>query len=124
MMTTSVVSVFAVCFLVLTKGSQAFTSRTQAFTNRVVGQSLVRGKVLNRQQDTTLHVFVDPSLSISALTSVLPPTSIHDAFSVATFLPQPFWLLLVFLPNSGITKKIMGGMGTLCHPLMNLPQFL
>ena len=124
MMTTRVVSVFAVCFLVLTKGSQAFTSRTQAFTNRVVGQSLVRGKVLNRQQDTTLHVFVDPSLSISALTSVLPPTSIHDAFSVATFLPQPFWLLLVFLPNSGITKKIMGGMGTLCHPLMNLPQFL
>ena len=123
MMTTSFVSVLAVCFLVLTSRSQAFTSRSQGVTNIAARQSLVRGIVLNRQQDTKLHVLVDPSLTISALTNVLPPTSIHDAFSVATFLPQPFWFLLVVLPNSGITKKIMGGMGTSCHSSMILPQY-
>jgi len=33
---------------------------------------------------------------------------IKQAFSVATFLPQPFWLLLILLPNAKITKQIMG----------------
>jgi hypothetical protein len=37
---------------------------------------------------------------------------IHTAFTVATFLPQPFWLLIILLPNTAITKKIMGGLGT------------
>jgi hypothetical protein len=36
---------------------------------------------------------------------------IHTAFAYATFGPQPFWLLLIFLPNAKITKQIMGGMG-------------
>lgn len=36
--------------------------------------------------------------------------SIKTAFSVATFLPQPFWLFLIFLPNTGVTKKLFGGM--------------
>lgn len=35
---------------------------------------------------------------------------IHTAFSVATFFPQPFWLLMILFPNSSITKKIMGGL--------------
>jgi hypothetical protein len=34
-----------------------------------------------------------------------------NAFSVATFLPQPFWVLLTVLPKNSITKRIMGGMG-------------
>jgi hypothetical protein len=38
---------------------------------------------------------------------------IHTAFSIATFFPQPFWLLLILLPKSKITKTIMGGMGRL-----------
>lgn len=33
---------------------------------------------------------------------------IPQAFNVATFLPQPFWILMIVLPNSSITKKIMG----------------
>jgi hypothetical protein len=42
--------------------------------------------------------------------------AIQQAFSAATFFPQPFWLLLVFIPNSDLTKKIMGGLElvTLC----------
>jgi hypothetical protein len=33
---------------------------------------------------------------------------IPQAFSVATFLPQPFWILMIVAPNSSITKRIMG----------------
>ena len=33
---------------------------------------------------------------------------IATAFNVATFLPQPFWLLMVLAPNSDLTKKLMG----------------
>lgn len=39
------------------------------------------------------------------------PEPIHTAFSAATFGPQPFWLLLIFLPKADITKKIMGSLG-------------
>ena len=36
--------------------------------------------------------------------------SIKTAFSVATFLPQPFWLFLILLPNAGITIKLFGNL--------------
>lgn len=36
------------------------------------------------------------------------PEPIHTAFSFATFGPQPFWLLMILLPNNELTKKIMG----------------
>ena len=40
------------------------------------------------------------------------PEPIHTAFSLATFGPQPFWLLMILLPKNDITKKVMGSMGT------------
>mmetsp|Transcript_9443 Transcript_9443/g.28173 ORF Transcript_9443/g.28173 Transcript_9443/m.28173 type:complete len:253 (+) Transcript_9443:118-876(+) len=36
------------------------------------------------------------------------PEPIHSAFSFATFGPQPFWLLMILLPNNELTKKVMG----------------
>jgi hypothetical protein len=39
------------------------------------------------------------------------PEPIHTAFAFATFGPQPFWLLLIFLPKADITKTIMGKLG-------------
>jgi hypothetical protein len=39
------------------------------------------------------------------------PEPIHKAFQVGTFFSQPFFLLMIFLPKSTITKKIMGGLG-------------
>ena len=38
------------------------------------------------------------------------PEPIHTAFSLATFGPQPVWLLLILLPKAEITKKTMGTM--------------
>lgn len=35
-------------------------------------------------------------------------SDIASAFNVATFLPQPFWLLMILVPNSDLTKKLMG----------------
>lgn len=35
-------------------------------------------------------------------------SDIATAFNVATFLPQPFWLLMILAPNSDLTKKLMG----------------
>ena len=64
------------------------------------------------RQCRPLQALLDPSLVTAAGSSdILSPNSIHEAFSVATFFPQPFWLLLTLLPNWDGTKKIMGGMG-------------
>ena len=35
-------------------------------------------------------------------------SDIASAFNVATFLPQPLWLLMILAPNSDLTKKLMG----------------
>jgi Domain of unknown function (DUF4281) len=87
-----------------------------------------------RQQHTTTHLHLlvaDPVgcmdtaaiMAASSLSSVIAapsfllcaavtvsPEPIHTAFTVATFAPQPFWLLMILLPNSTLTKRIMGGM--------------
>lgn len=54
-----------------------------------------------------LHEASSLLLTTNPLTS---PEPIHTAFTVATFLPQPFWLLMIFLPNSQITRTVMGGL--------------
>jgi hypothetical protein len=56
----------------------------------------------------SLNMF-DPSSLAVASSDLLSNENIKTAFSVATFLPQPFWFLLILIPNSSITKKIMGG---------------
>jgi len=38
------------------------------------------------------------------------PEPIHSAFAFATFGPQPFWLLMILLPKTEFTKRIMGKM--------------
>jgi Domain of unknown function (DUF4281) len=48
--------------------------------------------------------------TIAAVVPAVSPEPVHTAFAVATFLPQPFWLLLILLPNAKITKQVMGGM--------------
>lgn len=54
------------------------------------------------------HALLDPML-LSSVTDP-SPAAIQQAFSVATFFPQPFWLFLVVFPNTAVTKKLMGGM--------------
>lgn len=79
-----------------------------------------RGKTMQGQNMlpmdlTTDTIAITTTISGTWLAEVpVSPEPIHTAFTVATFLPQPFWLLMIALPNNPITKKIMGGLGTLC----------
>jgi len=56
----------------------------------------------NRQKATT-------SLAMDIVG--VSPEPIHTAFALATFFPQPFWLLMILLPSNKITKKVMGSLG-------------
>ena len=51
------------------------------------------------------------STSTHVAAGLLSSDSIKVAFSVATFFPQLPWLFLILLPNSGVTKKLLGGYG-------------
>lgn len=57
-------------------------------------------------------IFPPPSRLNAVMDIVgVSPEPIHTAFAYATFGPQPFWLLLIFLPNANVTKQVMGKMG-------------
>jgi hypothetical protein len=73
-----------------------------------------KNSILRNNDQSSLHALLDPML-LSVATDPSSP-AIQQAFSAATFFPQPFWLLLVFIPKSDLTKKIMGGLElvTLC----------
>lgn len=55
------------------------------------------------------------TLSASALDVLTSPLAdpIATAFEVVTLLPQPFWLLMILLPNTGITRSVFGPIGPL-----------
>jgi hypothetical protein len=97
---------------VLVDLSHAFTVRT-ANTHVTVSQSRVTNKFVRVRDEhvsssTSRHALLDPML-LSSVTDP-SPAAIQQAFSAATFFPQPFWLFLVLLPNASFTKKLMGGM--------------
>ena len=50
------------------------------------------------------------SASTMALVDAIPLTNqdIQTAFNVANFGPQPFWALMILIPNTKITKAVMG----------------
>jgi hypothetical protein len=54
-----------------------------------------------------------PSFNVAATDGFLSNENIKVAFSAATFVPQIFWLFLIVLPKSEVTKKILGGYGEL-----------
>jgi hypothetical protein len=86
-------------------------------------------KLPQQLQPSVASTFIRKNVDHSAtqLNSVMEiigtsPEPIHTAFSLATFGPQPFWLLLILLPKADITKKVMGTMGT-CHRFTSFDVF-
>jgi hypothetical protein len=78
--------------------------------------------------DLRIGLFSDASMHLSALDIddgmvttmvavaaagpvVVSPEPIHTLFTVATFAPQPFFVLMILFRNSKLTKTIMGGLG-------------
>ena len=92
----------------------AFTTLSANTKAMVLPPSRVTDKSIRvshgHASSTSRHALLDPML-LSSVTDP-SPAAIQQAFSVATFFPQPFWLFLVLLPNAGFTKKLMGGMET------------
>lgn len=100
----------------------AWPSPTTAFHSVSLRRGLFvdpspEGVVCKRRYDKSTMINMIPAsmvmeaCSSSSLLSAVPnsPEPIHTAFSVATFFPQPFWLLLILFPNTKLTKQIMGG---------------
>jgi len=86
-----------------TKGTlQSSLGRQRSNKNIVPKNALVDPAILETISSTTL--------STASSSALFPLESIKTAFSVATFLPQPFWLLLILFPNTKITKQIMGNL--------------
>jgi hypothetical protein len=55
------------------------------------------------------------------LENVLTNENIKKAFSLGTFGPQLLWLLMILVPKSELTKKVMGGyIGILFFSLVHL----
>ena len=101
--------------LVLMSGTEGFTLRraSNTFLNPFSQQRRQRVSSVAAVPEVASFLS-DPFLTVSSAmpTVATSPEPIHSAFSVATFLPQPFWLLIILFPNKQkITKQIMGGLG-------------
>jgi len=118
-MATAVLSI-----LFLMKSATAFVPPSSTFSqskNNIITSSkpaLLDPYVLDQVSNT----LTAPSI----ITSTVPPfttENIKAAFSVATFLPQPFWVLLILFPNASITKTVMGKYGIQTITLFCLVHF-
>lgn len=83
-------------------------------STRNEGQQQIRDRRRNASSNLGLSAVV-PSLVEDATQFILAANEganvnelIRQAFSVATFFPQPFWILLILLPNATVTKLILG----------------
>jgi hypothetical protein len=105
----------SVCVWALPKATMAFappvTSRSSVLQrNTCIQQPSALSlcpELATADLTTNLSAALSSSLDLSA--GILTTDNIKQAFNVATFFPQIFWLFLIILPNSGITKKLMGG---------------
>lgn len=100
--------------LLIINGSEGFTSPRAS-------NAFVPSCSLERRQKLSVAAAVpdmasflsDSFFTVSSTVTAIQtsPEPIHSAFSVATFLPQPFWMLIILFPKQKITKQIMGGLG-------------
>jgi hypothetical protein len=89
----------------------------------VVGLCLLTFPVVNafrsssRVSHSILRKSLDFPVALQKKMAIKSPTQIQmyafnelvsQGFNAATFLPQPFWLLLILAPNAKLTKRIMG----------------
>jgi Domain of unknown function (DUF4281) len=70
--------------------------------------SLLGMAVLHLQEESLS--MTTSSSHVAAAVAMVSPEPIHTAFTIATFFPQPFWFLMIALPNHPFTKRIMGGL--------------
>jgi len=100
---------------------------TDGFALRVLGPDAAKASLGTRQPmsskplDPSLFRFAAPAaaglalLPSSAVAGTFDdPSGIAQAFFFVTFVPQNFWLLLVFAPNWKITRRVFEPLWPLC----------
>lgn len=90
-----------VCFLPLV---ESFLPHPPVVTRRFQP----RPNFLHRAVDGASDVATTLISNVPAHLIAFDGTDISQAFNLATFVPQPFWLLMILLPNVDITKRVMG----------------
>jgi hypothetical protein len=93
-----------------TTANQHLYRRSFVIHNR---STLPPSRTVLRRNNIMATVSSKSSFRLHAVMDIVgvSPEPIHTAFAYATFGPQPFWLLLIFLPKADITKQVMGKMG-------------
>ncbi|KAG7355819.1 protein of unknown function DUF4281 containing protein [Nitzschia inconspicua] len=84
---------------------------TEAFVVTPTDRSLVaKTTKIHHNNDVLERSHATSASKLRAVMDIVgvSPEPIHTAFAYATFGPQPFWLLLIFLPKADITKQVMG----------------
>ena len=100
----------AVTIILLSKSASSFVPQSTA---------ALRPQIQHTQHEALLDPYLLETASSSLLSADATAAvgssadSIKTAFSVATFLPQPFWLFLILLPNTGITKRLFGDLNVI-----------
>lgn len=98
------------CLLLVTEPVLGFLPPQKASTAREIS-SLGRTRPAERIGSRLFGWGFPTELVAEMQIYVTSPEPIHSLFSIATFGPQPFWLLMILFPKAGITKKLMGGLG-------------
>lgn len=83
------------------------SSRMQQQQLSAIDPSAFAGIDLHVPSVTTTSA-IDTSSMLTSLSPILSNENISKAFNVATFGPQILWLFMILLPNTTITKKLMG----------------
>ncbi|KAL7473721.1 hypothetical protein ACHAXS_014288 [Conticribra weissflogii] len=110
-----------VLLLATTTGAIAFSSSLSNHPSRISTKSPFKPSTIlpaNHNDNSPTKLSAIPSLPLEDLTTLTTalsttasslttsPPSVQTAFTLATFLPQPLWLLLILLPKSPLTKSL------------------
>ena len=102
------------CVWTMPQVTQAFAPVTSSSRSSILQRNTHQQLALSLVDDfDTASTLITNSAALSSSldlsSGILTTENIKQAFSVATFFPQIWWLFLIVLPKSGITKKLMGG---------------
>mmetsp|Transcript_30222 Transcript_30222/g.61760 ORF Transcript_30222/g.61760 Transcript_30222/m.61760 type:complete len:247 (-) Transcript_30222:367-1107(-) len=110
-----------ILLLAAATGAAAFSPSLSAHPSRISTTSLFKPSSLPQHNHSTNSqtklsaisslpfedlTTLTTALSTTASSLTTSPPSIQTAFTLATFLPQPLWLLLILLPKSPLTKSL------------------
>lgn len=96
----------ALCVILVMVSAMGFQSLPLKST-RISSKRVFNNRIQIKQVDPASSSS-STSMSVIELASAFDTSSlINNGFNIATFGPQPFWLLMCILPNFSLTRKLM-----------------